>query len=80
MTDCTSSRLCFDTCIRAPFKKGWKRVLLLVKGMITENGIYVQELLHLQSSHRSPVNELKLMSDGFEIDFGRKILSVGEKQ
>ncbi len=37
--------------------------------------IDVQALRQFQSSHRSPA---KPVPDGFEIDFGRKVLSAGE--
>lgn len=40
--------------------------------------IDVQALRQFQSSYRSPAKPFKPVPDGFEIDFGRKILAVGE--
>lgn len=39
--------------------------------------IDVQSLHQFQSSYRSP---FKPVPDGFEIDFGRKVLPAGEKE
>lgn len=42
--------------------------------------IDVQALRQLQSSHRSPAKLFKPVPDGFEIDFGRKVLPAGDKK
>ena len=42
--------------------------------------IDVQALRQFQSSHRSPAKPFKPVPDGFEIDFGRKVLPVGEAE
>lgn len=72
-----------DSRIRAPFKESWQRDLLRVKGGITDycviGEIDVQTLRQFQSSHRSPAQPFKPVPDGFEIDFGRKVLPTGEK-
>lgn len=71
-----------DSRIRAPFKDSWQRDLLRVKGGITDycviGEIDVQALRAFQSSHRSPAKPFKPVPDGFEIDFGRKVLPGGE--
>lgn len=71
-----------DSRIRAPFKDSWQRDLLRVKGGITDycviGEIDVQALRAFQSSHRSPAKPFKPVPDGFEVDFGRKILPGGE--
>lgn len=73
-----------DSRIRAPFKESWQRDLLRVKGGITDycviGEIDVQALRQFQSSHRSPDKPFKPVPDGFEIDFGRKVLPAGEKE
>jgi hypothetical protein len=70
-----------DSRIRAPFKESWQRDLLRVKGGITDycviGEIDVQALRQFQSSHRSPAKPFKPVPDGFEIDFGRRILPAG---
>lgn len=75
-----------DSRNRAPFKESWQRDLLRVKGGITDycvigviGEIDVQALRAFQSSHRSPAKPFKPVPDGFEIDFGRKVLPAGEK-
>lgn len=40
--------------------------------------IDVQALRQFQGSHRSPGKPFKPVPDGFEIDFGRKVLPAGE--
>lgn len=40
----------------------------------------MQALRQFQSSNRSPAKPFKPVPDGFEIDFGRKVLLVGEKE
>lgn len=64
--------------------ESWQRDLLRVKGGITDycviGEIDVQALRQFQSSHRSPAKPLKPVTDGFEIDFGRKVLPAGEKE
>lgn len=71
-----------DSRIRAPFKESWQRDLLRVKGGITDycviGEIDVQSLRQFQSSHRSPAKPFKPVPDGFEIDFGRKVLPAGD--
>lgn len=42
--------------------------------------IDVQALRRFQSSHRSESKPFKPVPDGFEIDFGRKLLPSGEKE
>lgn len=73
-----------DSRIRAPFKDSWKRDVLRVKGGITDccviGEIDVQALRQLQSSQCSPAKPFKPVPDGFEIDFGRKVLQAGEKE
>ena len=70
--------------IRATFKETWLHDLLLRKGGITDycviGEIDVQALRQFQSSHRSPAKPFKPVPDGFEIDFGRKVLPAGEKE
>lgn len=71
-----------DSRIRAPFKESWQRDLLRVKGGITDycviGEIDVQALRAFQSSHRSPAKPFKPVPDGFDIDFGRKVLPAGD--
>lgn len=71
-----------DSRIRAPFKESWRRDLLRVKGGITDycviGEIDVQALRAFQSSHRSPDKPFKPVPDGFNIDFGRKVLPAAE--
>lgn len=73
-----------DSRIRAPFKDSWQRDLLRVKGGITDycviGEIDVQALRQFQCSYRSPAKPFKPVPDGFEIDFGRKVLPAGEKE
>lgn len=61
----------------------WQRDLLWDKGGITDycviGEIDVQALRQFQSSHRSPAKPFKPVPDGFEIDFGRKVLAAGER-
>ena len=40
----------------------------------------VQALRQFHRSHRSPAKPFKPVPDGFEIDFGRKVLPAGEKE
>ena len=72
-----------DSRIRAPFKESWQRDLLRVKGGVTDycviGEIDVQALRQFQSSHRSPAKPFKPVPDGFEIEFGRKVLPAGEE-
>lgn len=42
--------------------------------------IDVQALRRLQSSHRSASKPFKPVPDGFEIDYGRKVLAVGDTE
>lgn len=73
-----------DSRIRAPFKESWQRDLLRVKGGITDycviGKIDVQALRKFQSSHRSPAKPFKPVPDGFEIDYGRKVLAAGDTE
>lgn len=73
-----------DSRIRAPFKESWQRDLLRVKGGITDycviGEIDVLALRQFQSSHRSSAKPFKPVPDGFEIDFGRKVLPAGENE
>lgn len=73
-----------DSRIRAPAKDSWARDVLRVKGGVTDycviGEIDVQALRQFQSSHRSPAQPFKPVPDGFEIDFGRKVLPAGEKE
>ncbi len=72
-----------DSRIRAPFKESWQRDLLRVKGGVVDfcviGEIDVQALRQFQSSHRSPAKPFKPVPDGFEIDFNRKMLPMGEE-
>lgn len=73
-----------DSRIRAPAKDSWERDVLRIKGGVTDyciiGGIGVQALRQFQSSHCSPAKPFKPVPDGFEIDFGRKLLPAGEKK
>lgn len=73
-----------DSRIRAPFRDSWKRDVLRVKGGVTDycviGEIDIQALRQFQSSHRSPNKPFKPVPDGFEIDFDRRLLPVGEKE
>lgn len=73
-----------DSRIRAPAKDSWDRDVLRVKGGVTDycviGEIDVQALRQFQSSHRSPAKPFKPVPDGFEIDFGRKVLPAGETE
>lgn len=57
---------------------------LRVKGGIADYGviseIYIQVLLALQSSRRSPAQPREPVPEEFEIDFGRKVLPAGERE
>ena len=73
------------TCgIRTPVVECHQRDLLRVKGGITDycviGEIDVQALRQFQSSHRSPAKPFKPVPDGFEIDFGRRVLPAGEME
>ena len=73
-----------DSRIRALFKDSWARDLLRVKGGITDycaiGEIDVQMLRQFQNRYRSPAKAFKPVPDGFEIDFGRKVLPAGEEE
>jgi len=72
-----------DSGIRAPAKDSWARDVLRVKGGVTDcviGEIDVQALRQFQSSYRSPAKPFKSVPDGFEIDFGRKVLPAGERE
>ena len=72
------------TSTQTPPYATWLHDLLLRKGGITDycviGEIDVQALRQFQSSHRSAAKPFKPVPDGFEIDFGRKVLPVGEKE
>lgn len=63
---------------------GWQSDLLRVKSGITDyfviGQIDVHALRQFQGPHRSPVKPFKQVLNGFEIDFGRKVLPAGEKE
>lgn len=73
-----------DSRIRAPFKDSWKRDVLRVKGGVTDycviGEIDVQTLRQFQSSYRSPDKPFKPVPDGYEIEYGRKVLPAGETE
>lgn len=70
--------------IRAPFKDSCARDVLPVKGGVTDycdiGEIDVQALRQFQSSYYSQGKPFNLVPDGFEIDFGRKVLPAGEAE
>lgn len=70
--------------IGGSFKGSWKRDAMSIEGGITDycalGEIDVQALRQFQSSHRSPGKPFKPVPDGFEIDFGRKVLPAGEPE
>ena len=70
-----------DSRIRAPFKDSWLRDVLRVKGGVTDycviGEIDVRALRQFQSSYRSPSKPFKPVPDGFEMEYGRRILPVG---
>ncbi|WP_460112252.1 hypothetical protein [Pseudomonas sp. H3_D04] len=73
-----------DSRIRASAKDSWERDVLRVKGGVTDycviGEIDAQALRQFQTSHRSPAMPFKPVPDGFEIDFGRKVLPAGDKE
>lgn len=73
-----------DSRIRTAFKDGRKHDMLRVKGGVTDycviGEIDIQALRQFQSSHRSPGKPFNPVPDGFEIDFGRKVLPAGEAE
>ncbi|MGS3137255.1 RNA-directed DNA polymerase [Aeromonas sanarellii] len=73
-----------DSRIRAPFKDSWKRDMLRVKGGVTDycviGEIDIQALRQFQSSHRSPSKPFKPVPDGFDIEYGRRVLPAGEAE
>lgn len=73
-----------DSSIRTLFKDSWAREVLWVKGGVTDycviGEIDIQALRQFQSSCRSSGKPFKPVPDGFEIDFGRKVLPAGEKE
>ena len=73
-----------DSRIRAPFKESWQRDVLRVKGGVNDycviGEIDVQALRQFQSSYRSPEKPFKPVPDGFEIEYGRKVLPAGETE
>lgn len=73
-----------DSRIRAPFKDGWKRDILRVKGGVTDycviGEIDIHALRQFQSSKRSPEKPFKPVPDGFQISYGRKVLPARMKK
>ena len=69
-----------DSRIRAPYKKSWLRDNVRTKGGISDyiviGQIDVEKLRAFQSSHRSPSDPFKPVSDGYEIAYDRKILPL----
>lgn len=72
-----------DSRIRAPYKDDWKRDILRVKGGIHDyfvtGRIDIQALRRFQSSHRSSDQPFKPVPDGFQINHGRKMLPLKNK-
>ncbi|MBC8438688.1 MAG: Reverse transcriptase [Deltaproteobacteria bacterium] len=70
-----------DSRIRAPYKDGWKRDIVRIKGGIEDyfvtGEIDIQALRAFQSNHRSPMKPFKPVPDGFEIAPQRKTLPTG---
>lgn len=70
--------------IGGSFKGSWKRDALSIKGGVTDHCVIgeidVQALRQFQSSYHSPRKPFKPVPDGFEIDFGRKVLPAGEAE
>ncbi len=72
-----------DSRIRVPYKDRWKRDLLRVKDSNLDycitGEIDVLGLRQVQSSHRSPAKDFKLVPDGFNQDMAqqRKVLPKG---
>lgn len=70
--------------IQFPVKEYSQPDVLRVKGGITEYCVFVeinvQALRQFQSSRRSLAKPFKRVPDGFEIDFGRRVLPAGEKE
>lgn len=66
------------------FRGSWKHDVLSIKGGVTDycmlGEIDAQALRQFQSSYRSLGKPFKLVPDGFEIDFCRKVLPAGEKE
>jgi hypothetical protein len=69
-----------DSRIRAPFKEGWKRDVLRVKGGLSDYcvmGVVDISLLRgFQSSYRSPSGPFKPVPDGFSLCGERKMLPL----
>ena len=80
---CADNKSC-DSRTRAWFKKSWQRDRLRVKVGITEycvlGEIDVQALRQFQCSRCSRSGPFRSMPDGFEIEFGRKVLPAGETE
>lgn len=70
--------------IGGSFKGSWKRDALSIKGGVTDHCVIgeidVLALRQFQSGYRSPGKPFKPVPDGFEIDFGRKVLPAGEAE
>lgn len=69
-----------DSRIRAPYKDGWKRDVLRVKGGLADycviGEIDVQALRSFQSSYRSSNKPFKPTPDGFSLQYARRILPL----
>ncbi|WP_442596642.1 hypothetical protein ACSBPU_06780 [Parapusillimonas sp. JC17] len=70
--------------IQATTKDRLARDVLRIKGGVTDYGVVgeidVQALRKFQSSHRSPAKLFTTVSDGFEIDYSRKVSPAREKE
>lgn len=73
-----TSRIC------ASFKDNWGCDMLLVLGAVTDycviDEIGMQSLRQFQCSYSTSAKPFKPGLDGFEIDFGRKVLQLGETE
>lgn len=73
-----------DSRIRAPYKDGWRRDVLRVKGGVVDYCVIglidVHALRQFQSSHRSPGKPFKPVPDGFNdvMAYQRKTLPTGD--
>ena len=69
---------------RAPAKDSWARDVLRVKGGVTDycviGEIGMQSLRQFHCNYGTSAKPFKPGLDGFEIDFGRKVLRAGETE
>lgn len=67
-----------DSRIRAPFKEGWARDILRIRGGLADyyviGEIDIHALRQFQSNYRSPEGPFKPVPDGFSISYDRKEL------